>query len=103
MQSPCSPFALTLLNCCYREKKLAAKAQGRRHASSDEDESEVEAAEEDEGASAGEEDPFFQHEDNPFDDPFFRVCSHAKSNTCTGCTSRRGIAYQASIDVASPL
>ena len=62
-----------------REKKLAAKAQGRRHASSEEDESEEEAAEEDEGASAGEEDPFFQHEDNPFDDPFFRVCSHAKS------------------------
>ena len=61
-----------------REKKLAAKAQGRRHASSDEDESEDEAAEDDAGASAGEEDPFFQHEDNPFDDPFFRVCSHAR-------------------------
>lgn len=60
-----------------REKKLAAKAQGRRHASSDEDESEEEAAESDGGGSAGEQDPFFQHEDNPFDDPFFRVCSHA--------------------------
>lgn len=84
-QSPCTPNTLpkdslcascsvTPVEHCCREKKLAAKAQGRRHASSDEDESEEEAAEEDEGASAGEEDPFFQHEDNPFDDPFFRVC-----------------------------
>ncbi len=56
----------------YREKKLAAKAQGRRHASS-EDESEDEAGQEAEAGSDGEQDPFFQHEDNPFDDPFFRV------------------------------
>ena len=62
--------ALVIVHC--REKKLAAKAQGRRHASSD-DESEDEAGEEAEAGSAGEQDPFFQHEDNPFDDPFFRV------------------------------
>ncbi|DBA93140.1 TPA: hypothetical protein ACH3X2_003452 [Trebouxia sp. C0005] len=55
-----------------KEKKLAAKAQGRRHASSD-DESEDEAGEEAEAGSPREQDPFFQHEDNPFDDPFFRV------------------------------
>lgn len=79
----CAPYACShagphiTCGALCREKKLAAKAQGRRHASSDEDESEDEAAQEDEGASAGEEDPFFQHEDNPFDDPFFRVCSHA--------------------------
>ena len=93
VQPPCNPHATPMhLSCCpraaplavtplerfCREKKLAAKAQGRRHASSDEDESEEEAAEEGEGASAGEEDPFFQHEDNPFDDPFFRVRSHAR-------------------------
>ena len=60
------------LHC--RERKLAAKAQGRRHVSSDEDESEDEAAREGgEGGDGGEQDPFFQHEDNPFDDPFFRV------------------------------
>ncbi len=61
-----------LVNVHCREKKLAAKAQGRRHASS-EDESEDEAGEETEAGSDGEQDPFFQHEDNPFDDPFFRV------------------------------
>ncbi|DBA79259.1 TPA: hypothetical protein ACH3X1_009072 [Trebouxia sp. C0004] len=55
-----------------KEKKLAAKAQGRRHASSDEDESEDEAGEESEAGSDREQDPFFQHEDNTFDDPFFR-------------------------------
>ena len=66
------------LHC--REKKLAAKAQGRRHASSDEDDSEDEAATEGgEGGGDGEQDPFFQHEDNPFDDPFFRVKSHFSS------------------------
>ncbi len=64
--------AVVSVHC--REKKLAAKAQGRRHASSDEDESEDEAGEEAEAGSAGDQDPFFQHEDNPFDDPFFRVC-----------------------------
>ena len=52
---------------------MAAKAQGRRHASSDEDDSEDEAGEEGDGGSEGGQDPFFQHEDNPFDDPFFRV------------------------------
>lgn len=62
--------ALVIVHC--REKKLAAKAQGRRHASSD-DESEDEAGEEAEAGSPREQDPFFQHEDNPFDDPFFRV------------------------------
>lgn len=55
-----------------KERKLAAKAQGRRHASSDEGESADEAAEENEGGSEGEQDPFFQHDDNAFDDPFFR-------------------------------
>ena len=62
--------SLVIVHC--REKKLAAKAQGRRHASS-EDESEDEAGEEAEATSNREQDPFFQHEDNPFDDPFFRV------------------------------
>ena len=66
---------------CCREKKLAAKAQGRRHASSEEDESE------DEGASQvaeGEQDPFFQHEDNPFDDPFFKVSLQTFMQTANG-------------------
>ena len=73
---PDAPYLLSkadtvvIVHC--REKKLAAKAQGRRHASS-EDESEDEAGEEAEAGSDGEQDPFFQHEDNPFDDPFFRV------------------------------
>ena len=62
---------MVIMHC--REKKLAAKAQGRRHVSSDEDESEDEAGEEADAGSAGEQDPFFQHEENPFDDPFFRV------------------------------
>lgn len=63
------------VTCDCREKKLAAKAQGRRHASSDEDDSEDEAGAEAGEGSEGEQDPFFQHEDNPFDDPFFRVCT----------------------------
>ena len=57
-----------------REKKLAAKAQGRRHASSEDDDSEDGAGDEGGSEANGEQDPFFQHEDNPFEDPFFKVC-----------------------------
>lgn len=56
-----------------REKKLAAKAQGRRGGSSDEDESDA-AGEGSQGGRGDEQDPFFQHEDDPFSDPFFKVC-----------------------------
>lgn len=58
-----------------REKKLAAKAQGRRHASSDDEESEADAGSQE--GEAGDQDPFFQREDNPFDDPFFKVNSQS--------------------------
>jgi hypothetical protein len=89
-----------------REKKLAAKAQGRRHASSDGDESEDEAGEEAEAGSDGEQDPFFQHEDNPFDDPFFRVWPSPSLHLsvlliclchCTGEMSAFSIVVQAGV------
>ena len=59
---------------CHREKRAAAKAQGRRHDSGSEDisEPEVSDGEADNGPGAGA-DPFFQHEDDPFNDPFFQV------------------------------
>lgn len=68
-----------LLVC--REKKLAAKAQGRRGGSSDEDESHA-AEEGSEAGSGAEQDPFFQHEDDPFSDPFFKVQPTAYSVCC---------------------
>ena len=56
----------------HREKKLAAKAQGRQGRSSDEGESDG-VEEGSEQGSGDDQDPFFQHEDNPFSDPFFKV------------------------------
>jgi hypothetical protein len=54
-----------------REKRLAAKARGRRGASSDDDsDQEVDSDE----AAEGRDDPFFQHgDDDPFADPFFKA------------------------------
>lgn len=51
-----------------REKRAAAKAQGRRHNSDSEDISDPEVSD----GGAERDDPFFQHHDDPFNDPFFQ-------------------------------
>lgn len=50
---------------------MAAKQKGRRYASSDE-EGDGTISEDDLPANA-QDDPFFQHDDSAFDDPFFQV------------------------------
>ncbi len=55
----------------FREKKAAARAQGRRHHSDSEDISDPEVSDGEPDGAAG--DPFFQHDDDPFNDPFFQV------------------------------
>lgn len=60
--------------CCGREKRAAAKAKGRKNASSDEEYiSEPDAPSGSEDGDGGARDPFFQHDDDPFSDPFFQV------------------------------
>lgn len=49
----------------------ASKALGRRHDSDAEDVSDPEVASEDEEGSGGGQDPFFQHDADVFNDPFF--------------------------------
>lgn len=57
-----------------REKRAAANAKGRKNASSDEEYiSEPEGPSGSEDEADGAKDPFFQHEDDPFNDPFFQV------------------------------
>ena len=48
-----------------REKRRLAKARGRRQ---DDDEDDAPS-----GDDAAEQDPYFRHADNAFDDPFFNV------------------------------
>ena len=48
----------------------ASKALGRRHDSDEGDVSDPELASEDEGGGCGQ-DPFFQHDADVFNDPFF--------------------------------
>lgn len=62
-----------------REKRAAAKAQGRRHNSDSEDISDPEVSDGD----AQRDDPFFQHDDDPFNDPFFQVT--VGMGSCRGC------------------
>ncbi len=59
----------------YREKRAAAKAQGRQHDSDSENISEPEVSDGEEGGNGG--DPFFQHDNDPFNDPFFKVCNES--------------------------
>ena len=73
-----------------RERRAAAKAKGRRDVDSESDsDGDPEAASaSDEDAAAG--DAFFQHDGDPFDDPFFkagRVVFHVVRRTCwkAGC------------------
>ncbi len=54
-----------------REKKMAAKKKGRHYASSDDDGDG--AISDDAQPAHAQEDAFFQHDDNTFDDPFFQV------------------------------
>jgi hypothetical protein len=63
-----------LMQICraIREKRAAAKAQGRRQGSDSEDVSEPDVSG-DEAAGRGNADAFFQHDDDPFNDPFFQV------------------------------
>ena len=49
----------------------ASKALGRRHDDSEEEASDPEIASESEGEGAGGPDPFFQHDADVFNDPFF--------------------------------
>lgn len=55
-----------------REKMRASKALGRHHDSDADEVSDPELASEDEeGGGQGEQDPFFQHDADVFNDPFF--------------------------------
>ena len=54
-----------------REKREAARAMGRRDASDSDDISDPEASPRGAGAEQDGHDPFFQHDDNVFDDPWF--------------------------------
>lgn len=66
------------LRAC-REKRAAAKAQGRQHDSDNENISEPEVSDGEEGGNGG--DPFFQHDNDPFNDPFFKVCNESRNQS----------------------
>ena len=80
----------------YREKKAAAKAQGRQGGSSDEDDSDG-ADDESEQGSGEEQDPFFQHEDDPFSDPFFKVAPTAHAYMRGHLRRSRGLSDQTGV------
>ena len=70
----CCMGCLSQMECSGREKRAAAKAKGRKNASSDEEYiSEPDAPSGSEEGDGGSRDPFFQHDDDPFSDPFFQV------------------------------
>ena len=65
-----------------REKREAAKAKGRT-VHSDSDASDPEASPRGQGAEQDGHDPFFQHDDNVFDDPWFAAVRTAPISCCT--------------------
>ncbi len=55
-----------------RDEETAARLAGRRHADSDSDDADGANSHASADRAAAEDD-FFQHEDDPFNDPFFQV------------------------------
>ena len=71
----------------------ASKALGRRHDSDEEAASDPEVASESGDEGAGGPDPFFQHDADVFNDPFFtavRPASRAKDRGPRPCPTARG-------------